>query len=116
MQRDAPATLGLDVREQGVDRPEVVHVARERRPQHAGDGDRALIEQGLDLLRADRVAPLLHRRHARLDLEVARELLPARVHVGTHHHVRRRGRLAVPFAPALPGALVREHREHDRLR
>ena len=80
--------LGLDPCEQRVNGLQVVHLAGERRPEQPGDGDRALVKQWLNLLGADRVAILLHRHHARLDLEVARELLPARVHVCAHHHVR----------------------------
>ena len=36
--------------------------------------------------------------------------------VGAHHHVRAVARQARRLASALPGALVGEHREHDRLR
>jgi hypothetical protein len=64
VQRNPQSALRLDPGEQLVDRLQVVHLPRERRPEHTGDGDRALVEQRLNLLGGDRVATVLH-RHTR---------------------------------------------------
>ena len=63
-----------------------------------------------------RVAALAQRHLARLDVEVAAELVPDDVDVGAVDEVRLVGRLAGLLARALPAPLHRQRAEHHGLR
>ena len=83
--------------------------------EHGGDADRVLVDVGLDVLGADRVLVGRERDDARLDVEVAAELLPDDVDVAAEDEVGAIGRLAGRLAALAPLPLQRERAEHDRL-
>ena len=83
---------------------------------HRRDADRVLVHVRLDVVGADRVLALLERHDARLDVEVAAELLPHDVHVAAEHEVRPIGGLAVRLPPLAPLPLERQRAQHDGLR
>ena len=116
VQRHVEPALVAQPHEQVVDAADVVGVAGERGAQHRGDADRVLVDVGLDVLGADRVLVGLERDDARLDVEVAAELLPHDVHVAAEDEVRARRVLAGRLAALAPLPLQRQRAEHDRLR
>jgi hypothetical protein len=77
--------------------------------------DGVLVDLGRELVGTDRVAPTGNRDLARLDVEVAAELVPDDVHVGAVHEVRPVVRLAGLRARGLPAPLHRQRAEHHRL-
>ena len=94
---------------------DVVGVPGERGPQHGGNPDRVLVYVRLHVLGADRVLVALQRHDARLDVEVAAELLPHHVHVAAEYEVGAVARLALRLSPRAPLPLQRQRAEHDRL-
>ena len=101
--------------EQLVDADDVVHVAGERRTEDADDADRVLVEVRRDVVGSDRVLVLGERDDARLDVEVAAELLPHHVHVSAEDQVGLVHREAGGLAALLPLPLQGQRTEHDRL-
>jgi len=91
-------------------------VTNPTRAEHGGDADRVLVDVRGDVLGADDVAVGLERDDARLDVEVAAELLPHHVNVAAEHEVRPRRVLARRLAPFAPLQLQRQRAEHDGLR
>ena len=116
VQRDVEPVVLEQAHEQVVDPDDVVGVPRERRAEDRGDADRVLVEMRLDVLGPDRELVRLQRDDARLDVEVAAELLPHDVHVAAEDEVRPVRRLAGGLAPRPPLPLQRQRAEHDRLR
>ena len=116
VQRHVEAALLVQADEQVVDADDVVGVAGERRAQDRGDADRVLVDVRLDVLGPDRELVALQRDDARLDVEVAAELLPHDVHVAAEDEVRAVGGLARRLAARAPLPLQRQRAEHDRLR
>ncbi len=116
VQRDVEALVVLEPDEEGVDADDVVGMAGEGGAEHGRDADRVLVHVRLDVLGPDRVLALLERHDARLDVEVAAELLPDHVHVAAEHEVRRVRGLAGRLAALAPLPLERERAQHDRLR
>ena len=84
-------------------------------PEHGGDPDGVLVDVRLDVVGADRVLARLERHDARLDVEVAAELLPDDVHVAAEHEVRAVRRAALGRATRAPVPLQRQRPQHDRL-
>ena len=90
-------------------------MAGERRAQDRGDTDRVLVHVRLHVLRADHVLVGLERDDARLDVEVAAELLPHHVDVPAEHQVGARRVLAGRIPPGAPLPFQRQRAEHDGL-
>jgi hypothetical protein len=91
-------------------------VPRERGPQNGGYADRVLVDVRLDVVGPDDVFVGLQRDDARLNVEVATELLPHDMHVAAEDEVWPARVLALLVAPFAPLPLQRQRAEHDRLR
>jgi hypothetical protein len=116
VQGHVQALLVLEVEQEVVDAHHIIGVARERRANDRRDPDRVLIDVGLDVLRTDRVLTRLQGHDARLDVEVATELLPDDVDIAAEDEVRRIGGLSGRLAVLAPLPLQREGAQHDRFR
>ena len=115
VKRHVEAGLAL-AGEHRVDSGDVVALARERRAGDGDDADRVLVDPRLELVGADGRLALRQRDLARLDVEVAAELVPDHVHVAAEDQVRLVGRLRLRLTALLPLPLQGERPEHDRLR
>ncbi len=115
VQRHVDSLVVLERDQVVVDPLDVVLVAGERGPEHRGDADRVLVDVGLHVLGTDRVLVGLQRHDARLDVEVAAELLPDDVHVAAEDQVGLGGVLAGGLLALAPLPFQRQGAEHDRL-
>jgi hypothetical protein len=97
-----------------VEPGDVVAVAGERGADDGDYADRVLVDLRPELLGADGEAPRPQRHLARLDLEVAAELVPDDVDVGAVDEVRPVDRLAGGLAGGLPAPLHGQRSEHHR--
>ncbi len=109
----SPPACGQFV-ERGADLTDRFQFAGERGAEDRHDADGVLVDVVQHLLGRDDVAARRHRQVARLDVEVAAELLPHHLHVGAHHQIRRPA-LPVLTDPFAPPPLQREPGEHHRL-
>ena len=82
------STVGGQLVERLADLGDRFELTGERGAQDRDHADGVLVDVLEHLLGRDDVAALLHRQVARLDVEVAAELLPHHLDVGAHHQVR----------------------------
>jgi hypothetical protein len=108
--------LVLELHQVVVDPGDVIGVSGERGPEHRRHPDRVLIDVWLHVLGPDRVLVVRERHDARLDIEIATELLPHDMHVTAEHEVGTVDRLALCLTAITPLPLQRQRSEHDCLR
>src|SRR6202042_2357603 len=102
VQRNVDALLVLEPEEVVVYSGYVIGVSGESGPEHGCHTDRVLIDVWLDVLGPDRVLVARERHDARLDVEVATELLPHDVHVTAEDEVGTVDRLAFGLTAIAP--------------
>jgi hypothetical protein len=115
VQRHVEPLLVLEANQQVVDPDDVVRVPSEGRAEDSRHSDRVLVDVRLHVLWADRVLVGLQRDDARLDVEVAAELLPHDVHVAAEDEIGAARVLARLLLAPAPLPLERERAQHDRL-
>ncbi len=125
--RDECAARGIDVqgniqplltleRDQCViDLVDGIVLERVRRAEDADGTDRVFVHPVHHFVGGNREAVRVQGNQALLDLEIVGALVPHQVYVITHDDIRTVMRFALRLALFLPGALVGQHGQHDRL-